>query len=139
MNMLNQCTKNGLKKYFPVILFFVVWISVILFDYKYGKAYLDSDMASEMVLATQLNKEGVLLSKNWFYSTELRILGNAILFKPLFRLFPNNFRLVRTFAQAILLFLTSLSYYYLSSVLKNKRLNVYFATIMICPFGFWFM
>ena len=139
MNMLNQCTKNGLKKYFPVILFFVVWISVILFDYKYGKAYLDSDMASEMVLATQLNKEGVLLSKNWFYSTELRILGNAILFKPLLRLFPNNFRLVRTFAQAILLFLTSLSYYYLSSVLKNKRLNVYFATIMICPFGFWFM
>ncbi len=131
--------RNAIKKYIPLILFLIVWISVIVFDYRYGKSYLDSDMASEMVLATQLNKEGVLLSKDWYYSTELRILGNAILFKPLLRIFPNDFRLVRTTTQAILLLFTSLSYYYLTSVLENKRLNQFFAIIMICPFGFWYM
>lgn len=36
-----------------------------------GRKYLDSDMASEMILANLLNQEGGVLSKNWFYSTEL--------------------------------------------------------------------
>ena len=64
---------NFVKKHKEKILFILIWLVVVMFDYKYGKAYLDSDMASEMVLAKQLNTEGVLLSKNWYYSTELRI------------------------------------------------------------------
>lgn len=128
-----------LKKYYPIFLFIFVLCVVIKFDYKYGKQCLDSDMASEMVLANQLNKEKILLSENWFYSTEIRILGNVILFKPLLKLFPNNWRLVRTAAQGILLFLTTVSYFYMSSIFKNRNQNLLFATALICPFGFWYM
>ena len=131
--------KELISKKWPYILFLFVWLIIVLFDYKYGKTYLDSDMASEMVLASQLNKEGALLSTNWYYSTEIRIFGNAILFKPLLKLFPNNWRLVRTIAQAILLLLTGISYVYMTSILNKRKMSVLFATVLICPFGFWNM
>lgn len=131
--------KELVVKKWPYILFLFVWLIIVLFDYKYGKSHLDSDMASEMVLANQLNKEGALLSKNWYYSSEIRIFGNAILFKPLLMLFPNNWRLVRTIAQAILLLLTGVSYIYMTSILNKRKMSVLFATVLICPFGFWNM
>ncbi len=131
--------KELISKKWPYLLFLFTWLIIVLFDYKYGKTHLDSDMASEMVLANQLNKEGALLSTSWYYSTEIRIFGNAILFKPLLLLFPNNWRLVRTIAQAILLLLTGISYVYMTSILNRRKLSVLFATVLICPFGFWNM
>lgn len=131
--------KNNRKNLIPYLIFLIVWCVIVLFDYKYGKTYLDSDMASEMVLANQLNKEGTLLSTNWYYSTEIRIFGNALLFKPLLKIFPDNWRLVRTIAQGILLLLTGISYVYMASILNKRRTSVIFATILICPFGFWNM
>ncbi len=128
-----------IKKHYPILIYLFVWMILTLFDYKYGKQYLDSDMASEMVLANQLNKEGVLLSENWFYSTEIRILGNAILFKPLLKIFPNDWRLVRAVAQSFLLLMTGVSYYYLTTSLKSKKNSILFAIFSICPFGFWYM
>ena len=135
---MEKCKELIIKKW-PYILFLFVWLIIVSFDYKYGKSHLDSDMASEMVLANQLNKEGTLLSTYWYYSTEIRIFGNAILFKPLLKLFPNNWRLVRTIAQAILLLLTGVSYVYMTSILNRRKMSVLFATVLICPFGFWNM
>lgn len=134
-----QKCKELIKKIWPYLLFLFVWLVIVLLDYKFGKTHLDSDMASEMVLANQLNKEGTLLSTNWYYSSEVRIFGHAILFKPLLRLFPNNWRLVRTIAQSILLLLTGISYVYMTSILNRRKLSVLFATVLICPFGFWNM
>ena len=37
-----------------------------------GKWIVDSDLASEMMLAKILNQEGSILSHSWYYSTELR-------------------------------------------------------------------
>ena len=126
------------KKHKEWLLFILIWAVVVLFDYRYGKAYLDSDMASEMILAKQLNVEKALLSKNWYYSTELRIFGNAQLFRIFLLLFPNNWRLVRTLSQSILILFTGLSYIYLVSILKNK-ISVWFGVVMMMPFGFWYM
>ena len=48
----------------------------------YG-AYLDSDMASELALASHLAKEGALISSTWAYSTEVRVLSTQLVFTPL--------------------------------------------------------
>lgn len=135
---MKKCS-DFIKKQYPILLFILVWVIMTMFDYKFGKQYLDSDMASEMVLANQLNKEGVLLSKNWFYSTEIRILGNAQLFRLPLLVFPNNWRIARTIAQSFLLLLTGISYYYLTTPLKSKKNSILFATFTMCPFGFWYM
>ena len=63
----------------------------------YG-AYLDSEMASELALASHLAKEGALISSTWAYSTEVRVLSTQLVFTPLMALFPHNWRLVRTLA-----------------------------------------
>ena len=121
------------------MLVLLAWAGSVLLDYHLGRSCLNADMASEMVLANQLNKEGVFLSGNWFYSTEIRILGQAILFKLTLLLFPNNWLLARTAAQAVLLMLTALSYIYMASVFVGIRKSVLFSTILMCPFGFWYM
>ena len=68
----------------------------------YG-AYLDSDMASELALASHLAKEGGLVSRTWYYSTEIRLINTQMIFTPLMALFPDNWRLVRTLGCMILL------------------------------------
>ncbi len=39
-----------------------------------GPNRLDADMASEQLLANLLAREGGVMSTNWYYSTELRVL-----------------------------------------------------------------
>ena len=40
-----------------------------------GRWIVDSDLASEMVLADLLNQEGSIISTNWYYSTELKVVN----------------------------------------------------------------
>jgi hypothetical protein len=42
--------------------------------YRYGRQWLDSDMASEMILGNLLAKENRLVTSSWVYSTELHLL-----------------------------------------------------------------
>lgn len=123
----------------PWLIFFLFWFAAVMLTYRWGTYYLDADMASEMVLAHQLNEEGSFLSTNWFYSSEIRILGEVHVFRLLLLLFPDNWHLVRTLSQGILLLLTGLSYVYLTSSFQNVRKSVWFAAILMCPFGFWYM
>ena len=136
----NQITEKAwIWRLGPSILFVLVWIVTTAFAYRYGETYLDSDMASEMVLANLLNREGSILSTNWFYSSEIRIIGHVLLFRPLLLIFPNNWLMVRTVAESILILLTGLTYIYITSVLEDIRKSIIFATIIICPFGFLYM
>ncbi len=123
----------------PWLVFGLFWLAATMLTYRWGTYYLDADMASEMVLANQLNEEGGFLSTNWFYSTEIHILGEVHVFRLLLLLFPNNWHLVRTLSQGVLLLLTGLSYVYLASSFQNARKSVWFAAILMCPFGFWYM
>lgn len=131
--------ENLIWKLGPMLLFLFVWAIDTAFVYKYCRIYLDSDMASEMVLANLLNKEGKMLSTNWFYSSEIRIIGHVRLFKPLLLLFPNNWQMVRTVAESILILLTGCTYIYVTSVLEDRRKCILFAAISMCPFGFLYM
>lgn len=85
----------------------------------YG-AYLDSDMASELVLAQHLVKEGTLISRTWRYSTEVRILNTQLVFTPLMKLFGDNWRLVRTLGCMILLGMLAGSSYFCSRKLGGR-------------------
>src|SRR5699024_2994800 len=69
-----------------------------------GRMYylLDSDMSSDLLLGYVLRKEHTLLSTNWFYSTELRVFHNHLVFAPPFFLFDNWLQ-VRTIGTAIIL------------------------------------
>lgn len=98
----------------------------------YG-AYLDADMASELVLARQLVSEGTPFSSQWYYSTEVRLLNTQLVFAPLMALFGGNWQLVRTLGCMILLGILAASCLYAARAIGAKRpYAMAFAGLTIC-------
>ena len=79
-----------------------------LFAAKCGTNYIDSDMSSELVLGKVLSEQGGILAKNWFYSTEIKLLSDQIVFAPLFRFFQ-SWSAVRTVGSALSYLLLALT------------------------------
>ena len=97
----------------------------------YG-AYLDSDMASELALASHLAEEGKLISGTWVYSTEVRVLSTQLIFTPLMALFPHDWRLVRTLGCLILQGILAASAYFCGRALgADKKFSLLFAGLSI--------
>ena len=63
--------------------------------------FLDSDMSSELLLSRILSEEHSLMSKNWFYSTELRVLNTQLVYTFFFN-FTNSWHRVRLLSDAVL-------------------------------------
>lgn len=86
----------------------------------YG-AYLDSDMSSELALAQHLARKGALVSGEWYYSTEVRLLSTQLVFTPLMALFGHNWRLVRTLGCMLLLAMMAASTLFACRAAGAKR------------------
>lgn len=115
------------------------WGFGVVFMLAYGRTLLDSDMASEMVLASLLNEEGGLLSTSWHYSTELRVFCQQILFKLGLWVFPRNWHAARTLAQGLLSALTAVSCLYFARGASLRRSAPWIAGVLLLPVGFWQM
>lgn len=85
------------------------------------EASIESDMSSELVLAKMLAQEKRIITPNWFYSTELKVLHNTLIFTPLF-LISNNWHFIRMASIVILNVLLFLSYLYLAKKLNIKHI-----------------
>lgn len=131
--------KIDVKLLIPWFILTVAYIGAVALVWYMGIDYLDSDMSAEMVLAHQLNQEGTIISKNWFYSTELRVVCEQLLFKIGLWLSPNNWHVARTIAQAIMLAIVAFSYLLLANGAKLGKGAIYFAAILMCPFGYWYL
>ena len=94
--------------------------------YKTAGNLLDSDASSELVLARLLADTNQILSRDWFYSTELRVLNTQLIYMPLFKIF-SDWKLVRFFGALLLQAILVLSYYFLSRQAGFSR-NVFFLT-----------
>jgi len=59
---------------------------VSIFSYQHGAQWLNSDHSSEMVLGKLLADENTFVSRNWYYSTEIRLIYQTIFIMSLFKL-----------------------------------------------------
>lgn len=84
-------------------------LSVIL-TYYATKYCIDSDASSELVLANHLAENGGILTADWGYSTELRVLNTQLVYAPLFKIFK-DWHMVRYFGALILQAILVGSYY----------------------------
>ena len=93
---------------------------ISVFSYQYGWQWLDSDHSSEMILGKLLSKENVLVSKNWLYSTEIRLVYQTIFTMPLFKLFGHyeNWALIRSLNILLNNLVFILSYMFLMKQVK---------------------
>ena len=104
-----------------------------------GRKYLDSDMASEMILANLLNQEGGVLSKNWFYSTELRVFCLQPFYRVGLLIQPHDWYMARVIGQTLCLIATIVSYLYMGHQLGLRYNGLLSAIAFACPFGTWYL
>ena len=103
-------TRKMLRRVLPWLVLAGSFLVLCVFEWRNITDLLDSDMASDMIYANLLAKEGSFLSTSWYYSTELRIITNHLVFAPLFLLTQDWF-LVRVLGSALTYALLVLSVY----------------------------
>ena len=128
--MKRQTASKGL----PWVVLVVAYLMTVMFQALYGMHNLNADVSSDMVLAQLLNEEGSLLSNNWYYSTELRLVSHVPVYQLGMLLF-DSWHAVRTFAIAVLLAGAALSLIYVLRGVGLQKCAPYAATAIILPFS----
>lgn len=119
----------------PVLFLMLAYFLTVYSFWLNGKTLLDADEASEMVLAQHLNEEGGILSRTWFYSTELRVINTQLIYKIGLYLFPTNWHAARTFSVAVMMLILSASYLYLAYQAGLGKYGLWSAVALMMPFS----
>ena len=140
---MKQQTKGGaLHKVWQALPW--LWMAAAyLFDLWYqlvpGKWIVDSDLASEMILSDLLNKEGTIISHNWFYSTELKVVNLQWFYRLGLLIFPNDWHLARTFGMAITLALFAAAMLFFVKCAGLGRAGLWMVGTLLWPFGQYYL
>lgn len=131
-----------LKKAYAYIWLVVGYTIDVLFMALKGKRFLDSDMASEMILSDILNKEHSIigLTNSWYYSTEIRFMEMQYFYRIGLLFSPNNWHVARVIAMAIALAFLAFCVCLLFRAVEMNEYAVLAAAICLFPGGsyyFW--
>ncbi len=134
--------ENKLKNIKAYVMPFLFLIAGYLYDLryliKYGIRMLDSDMASEMILADALNKSHTIITTDWFYSTELRVFETQWFYRLGLLLFPHNWHMARTVAMGMMLALLAFGVFLLGRASGFKQYSLWMAGFAMWPLGAWY-
>ena len=127
----------GGKKINPLwVIAFLEIVYLAVYILAEGKNIIDSDMSAEMVLGSILNRDHeLMLAKNWFYSTELRVLNSQLFYRLFLLMFPTHWRIARMFATVAMHIVLAGGIYYLARKAKLKDFGAAAAMLAFCPFG----
>lgn len=138
--MFKKINKDNFFNILPYIWLVIAFICTYVAIYLKGRVYIDSDMAGEMILSDLLNKEGGILSKNWYYSSEIRIFYLQIFYRLALLIFPKHWFIARIVGQGLWMITLILSYFFVCNKngLNLKHNGAYGAACLMCPFGIWY-
>ena len=117
-----------------IILMLACFISMELYLRRTMEAQTDSDISSELVLANLLAEEGNLVSPNWYYSTEIRVLNTNLVFAPLFRIF-HSWHKARLLGTVIIHFCLLISIFIFCRISKLVFLFPVIGLMLVLPFS----
>lgn len=138
---INSQNRKKLLYYLSLLVLLGLHFLILLLIHKRMPYLLDSDMASEMVLGKLLSQENGIMSKNWFYSTEIRVLNTQLLYSFFFH-FTDNWHYVRLLSDIVLHGIFSASTIFLCRKAGCGKYGFMTACCMILamsPAWFWFM
>lgn len=134
--------KRELKNNWLIILLYVIMLGLYILDVLYmwqdGINLHNSDSAAELILADKLNKEGGLLSRTWYYSTELRVLSMQIIYKIGLFFFPDNWHAARVLSVALFLLIMILTAHYFAKAIRYPIAAPLLSIILIAPYSNWY-
>ncbi|MBQ7529505.1 hypothetical protein IJT10_06345, partial [bacterium] len=125
---------SKLKKFCPYLLVIVSFFFTLYVMDKNCDYILDSDISSEIILGKLLHDEGGIISKNWLYATELRVINTQLIYKLCFN-FSNNWHNVRVMSIGCIMLILFGSYYLLMSRLDLKKYAWLTGFALLLPFS----
>ncbi len=117
----------------PLALFIAAALFSCYTAYCFAGHITDSDVASNLVMGKFLADQSKIVSRDWFYSTELILFNFNLVYVPLFKIFGSYF-LVRFLSSLLMQAMMVGSYYYLNRQIRMRR-GVFFLTaaLMLLP------
>lgn len=104
--------------------------------YYLSEHFLQGDLSSDLICANHLYETGQLLAKDWYGSTELRILRSEWIFMPLFALF-DDWHMVRFAGTMILQIMIVLSFLCLTRRMHVRKSGFFLgAALLLLPYNF---
>lgn len=122
--------KSSIFQYAAMALAFITLLLLILFFVFWPDNLMHSDMAAEVILSKLLSEEGGLLSKNWYYSTEIRIVYTQLVMTPLFWIF-SDYGTVKLISVIIYDILLAVVFYFTAKEFKLKGAYMYLAMALL--------
>ena len=129
-----KINKEKLYKLTSICLLIISIIVTFVFIKDHIYKWLNSDDASELILGKLLASENSLISKNWYYSTELRVLNTNIFYALIFK-FTDNFYVVRMVSYILMWIILLLVYFGLCKALNIKKNMIISASLLFVPFS----
>lgn len=113
-----------------MVLAFMTIALTILFFVFCPDNLMHSDMAAEVILSKLLAKEGGLLSSDWYYSTEIRIVYTHLVMTPLFW-FLSDYSTVKLISVIIFNLLLAVVFYFTAKEFRLKGGCLYLAMALL--------
>jgi len=115
---------------------------ISIFTYQHGWQWLDSDHSSELLLGKLLAEENAFVSRNWYYSTELRLIYQTLFTMPLFKLLGRyeNFALIRALGILFNNLALILSYLFMARQMKIQAKWAFITVLFLflpLSLGYW--
>lgn len=130
--------KAAIWKALPYLWLLGGFLLMLLYHMGPGRSLVDGDMGGEMILSDLLNQEGdFLLSKNWYYATEIHVFFMQIIFRPLLLIFPDNWHMVRVVGTALIYIINSLGCFFMLRQMGVKNHGIWCIAALLWPVGMW--
>lgn len=128
--------KKQQKIFFTIsaMILFMAFCGLVWFINAKIDCLISSDDSSELVLGHLLASENRLLSRNWYYSTELRVVNTQVFYALFFKIF-SNWHIVRVVSYACMYIVLIAVYYFLCRVLECKEYFIITAALLVIPFS----
>ena len=123
-DFLYKIQKSRAGFYAAICLAVVTVLASILYFVFWPDNLMHSDMAAEVMLSKLLSEEGSLISKNWFYSTEIRIVYTQLVMTPLFH-FISDFGVVKLISVIFYDVLLVVVFYFTGKHFGIKKSNLF--------------
>lgn len=130
IGLLHKKKESKIGFWLAVILAVATVLASILYFIIFPDNLMHSDMAAEVLLSKLLAEEGGLISKNWFYSTEIRIVYTQLVMTPLF-LFIKDFGVVKLISVIFYDVLLMIVFYFTGKEFGLKKTNLFLAMALL--------
>ncbi len=125
------------KRHLKYLFILGAFIVLMIFMQLFLDNLINSDDSSELILANLLAKENKLLTDSWYYSTEIRVINEHLVYALLFK-FMDNWHWVRVLGNGIIYALIVASAGYFCKYVKLSNYFYIFGTILLLPFSVYY-